>query len=149
MRDQLRVRSTQLSFSMSKCAIALLCCAFSIEPLFAQELDWAYPGGDVYNERFQSIDLINPSNVSQLKVAWSFTGDGTEAASPDATPLVVDGMMYMTGNNGGVFALNPTTGKQIWHYTPTGGGGINRGLGYGQGLIFYGQHSTLLALNAK
>ena len=37
MRNQLPVRSTQFSFPMSKCAIALLCCAFSIEPLFAQD----------------------------------------------------------------------------------------------------------------
>ena len=72
MRNQLPVRSTQFSFLMSKCAIALLCCAFSIEPLFAQELDWPYYGNDVYNSRFQNIDQINPSNVSQLKPAWTF-----------------------------------------------------------------------------
>src|SRR5580693_2706916 len=113
MRNQLSERSTVLSFSMWKCAIALLCCAFSIEPLFAQELDWKYNGADVYNSRFQSIDLINPANVSQLKPAWSFTGGTTEAVSTDATPIVVDGVMYISGNNGGVFALNPTTGKQI------------------------------------
>ena len=44
MRNQLPVRSTQFSFPMWKCAIALLCCAFSIEPLFAQEVDWPYYG---------------------------------------------------------------------------------------------------------
>src|SRR5580658_428142 len=107
MQIRLPARSTQFSFSIWKCAIALLCCAFSIEPLFAQEVDWQYNGGDVWNSRFQSIDQINPSNVSQLKLAWSFTGDTTEAASAEATPLVVDGVMYMSGNNGGVFALNP------------------------------------------
>src|ERR1700723_1640094 len=120
MRIQLPVRPSQFSFSISKCAIALLCCAFSIEPLFAQELDWAYFGNDASNSRFQSIDQINPSNVSQLKLAWSFTGGGTtEHASGEATPLVINGVMYMTGSNGGVFALNPATGKQIWHYTPS------------------------------
>jgi hypothetical protein len=51
MRNQLPVRSTQFGFPMStgKCAIASLCCAFSIEPLFAQEVDWPYHGADVYN----------------------------------------------------------------------------------------------------
>src|SRR5580704_11097005 len=149
MRDQLAVRSIQFSFSVWKYAIALLCCAFSIEPLFAQEVDWTYNGADVYNSRFQSIDQINPSNVSQLKLAWSFTGNTTESASAEATPLVVDGVMYISGNNGGVFALNPTTGKQIWHYTPPTAGGANRGVAYGQGLIFYGQGANLVALTAK
>ncbi len=149
MRMQLPMRSTHFTFPMSKCAIALFCCAFLIEPLFAQELDWAYHGGDLWNRRFQNIDQINPSNVSQLKLAWSFTGDTTEQASTEATPLVVDGVMYITGNNGGVFALNPTTGKQIWHYTPSPAGGASKGVAYGQGLIFYGQQANLIALNAK
>jgi PQQ-dependent dehydrogenase (methanol/ethanol family) len=141
--------SSQFSFPMGKCAVALLCCAFSIEPLFAQELDWPYFGADVYDSRFQNIDLINPSNVSELKVAWSFTGGTTEQVSAQATPLVVDGVMYITGNNGGVFALNPTTGKQIWHYTPSPAGGASKGVAYGQGLIFFGQATNLVALNAK
>jgi quinohemoprotein ethanol dehydrogenase len=155
MRIQLPARSTQFSFSIGKCAIALLCCAFSIEPLFAQEVDWPYFGGDVYNSRYEDIDLINPSNVSQLKVAWSFTGSGTEVVSTEATPIVVDGVMYVTGNQGGVFALNATTGKQIWHYTsPTPG--TSKGVVYGEGLLFYGQgnafgggEANLVALNAK
>jgi hypothetical protein len=40
MRNQSPVRSAQFSFSMWRRAVALLCCAFSIEPLFAQEVDW-------------------------------------------------------------------------------------------------------------
>jgi quinohemoprotein ethanol dehydrogenase len=152
MRNQLPVRSTHFGFpiSISKCAVALLCCAFCIEPLFAQEVDWPYNGADVYNSRFQSIDQINLSNVSQLKLAWSFSGGTTEAAAAESTPLVVDGVMYISGNNGGVFALNPTTGKQIWHYTGSPGGSSNRGVAYGQGLIFYGQPgANLAALDAK
>jgi quinohemoprotein ethanol dehydrogenase len=149
MQNQLPARSTLFNFPMSKCAIALLCCAFSIEPLFAQEVDWPYFGADLYNSRYADIDLINPSNVSQLKLAWSFTGNGTEAVSAEATPIVVDGVMYVTGNRGGVFALNPTTGKQIWHYTNTASGS-SKGLVYGQGLLFYGDgEANLLALNAK
>jgi quinohemoprotein ethanol dehydrogenase len=154
MRNQLQVRSTHFSFRMSmwKCAIALLCCAFSIEPLFAQEVDWAYFGHDVDNQRYADIDLINLSNVSQLTVAWHFTGDATEAVSTESTPIVVDGVMYVSGNNSGVFALNPTTGKQIWHYIPSPAvpANTNRGVVYGQGLIFLGQsYANLVALNAK
>ena len=120
MRSQLRMRATQFSFSMWKCAIALLCCAFSIEPLFAQSLDWRYYGQDVYNSRFQNIDQINPTNVSQLKPAWTFhTGISDPNMSMEMTPLVVNGVMYITTGDDDVFALSPTTGKQIWHYHPS------------------------------
>ena len=44
MRNQLPAGSTQFRFLISKCAIAVLSCAFSIEPLFAHEVDWAYGG---------------------------------------------------------------------------------------------------------
>jgi quinohemoprotein ethanol dehydrogenase len=154
MRNQLQ-RSRWFRFQMPKCAIALVCCAFSVEPLFAQEVDWPYFGADLGNSRYANIDLINPSNVSQLKVAWSFTGSGGEAVSVEATPIVVDGVMYVTGNNGGVFAVNPTTGKQIWHYTSTSPG-TSKGVVYGNGMLFYGQGNAfgagepyLVALNAK
>src|SRR3984885_945122 len=143
MRNQLWVRSTQFDFSMWRCAIALLCCAFSIEPLFAQEVDWAYNGGDVYNTRFQNIDQINPSNVAQLKPAWTFhTGVNDPNMSMEMTPLVVNGTMYVTTGLDDVFALSATTGKQIWAYHPTDMPPLsqitaqsvaNRGVAYGQG----------------
>src|ERR1700733_3678148 len=163
MRSQLPVRSTQFSFpmSISKCAMALLCCAFSIEPLFAPELDSAPNANHVSNSRFQSIDQITPANVSQLKEAWVFhTGTGGPTKAMEMTPLVVNGVMYVTDGVDDVFALNPTTGKQIWKYTafdtPTvsallnPSGRINRGVAYGQGLVFIGRlDATLVALNAK
>jgi PQQ-dependent dehydrogenase (methanol/ethanol family) len=141
---------------MWKCAIALVCCAFSIEPLFAQELDWPYYGADVYNTRYADIDQINPSNISQLKPAWTFhTGVGN--AGMEMTPLVVDGVMYITASDDEVFALNPTTGAQIWKYTPTDMPPLstlavpanNRGVAYGQGLIFDARmDAKLVALNS-
>ena len=161
MRNQLPMRSIQFSFPMSKCAIALLCCAFSIEPLFAQEVDWAYNGNDVYNSRFANIDQINPSNVSQLKPAWTFhTGISDPNMSMEMTPLVVNGVMYITTGDDDVFALNPTTGAQIWHYHPTDMPKIstlpvccnndNRGVAVGMGMVFDARlDAKLVALNAK
>jgi quinohemoprotein ethanol dehydrogenase len=161
MRNHLAVRSTHFSFSMSKCAIALLCCAFSIEPLFAQEVDWPYYGADVYNSRFANIDQINPTNVSQLKPAWTFhTGVFDPNMAMEMTPLVVNGVMYITTGDDDVFALNPTTGVKIWHYSPTDMPKIstlavccnndNRGVGYGMGLVFDARlDGNLVALNAK
>src|SRR6202046_1867564 len=161
MRIQLPVRSTQFGFPMSKCAVALLCCAFSIKPLFAQTLDWPYYGADVYNTRFADIDQINPTNVSTLKPVWTFhTGISDPNMSMEMTPLVVNGVMFITTGDDDVFALNPTTGKQIWHYAPTDMPKIstlpvccnndNRGVAYGMGMVFNARlDGKLVALNAK
>jgi quinohemoprotein ethanol dehydrogenase len=161
MRNRLPVESIQFSFPMWKCAIALLCCAFSIEPLFAQEVDWPYHGADVYNSGFANIDQINPSNVSQLKPAWTFhTGLNAPNAALEMTPIVVDGVMYVTDGDDDAFAVNPTTGKQIWAYHPTdmvsistlplSGPPNNHGVAYGQGLIFLARlDARLVALDAK
>ena len=162
MRNQFPARSTQFGFSIWKCAIASLCCAFSIEPLVAQEVDWAYNGHDVYNERYADIDQINPSNVSQLKPAWTFhTNIFDPNMSMEMTPLVVNGVMYVTTGDDDVFALNPATGKQIWAYHPAADmpalntipiccGRDNRGVAYGMGMVFDARlDSVLVALNAK
>jgi quinohemoprotein ethanol dehydrogenase len=164
MRNQLPVRSTQFSFPMPKCAIALLCCAFSIEPLFAQELDWSNYGNDVGNMRYANIDQITPANVSQLKPAWTFhtavLGDAN--MSMEMTPIVINNVMYITTGDDDVFALNATTGKQIWHYSPTTDTppmplpstlpicchNDNRGVAVGGGLVFNARlDAKLVALN--
>jgi quinohemoprotein ethanol dehydrogenase len=147
--------------SMPKCATALLCCAFLIEPLCAQTLNWPYYGNDLNNSRYQNIDQINPTNVSQLKQAWTFhTGVlGDPNMSMEMTPIIVNGTMYITTGDDDVFALNPTTGKQIWHYAPTDMVKIstlpvccnndNRGVAYGNGMVFDARlDGNLVALNA-
>jgi alcohol dehydrogenase (cytochrome c) len=140
----------------------LLCCAFLIEPLCAQTVNWPYYGNDVSNSRYQNIDLINPSNVSQLKPAWTFhTGYLNDPnMSMEMTPIVVDGMMFVTTGDDDVFALNPTTGKQIWHYHPSDMpvpatlpiccNNDNRGVAVGGGMVFNARlDAKLVALNEK
>src|SRR6202012_1441571 len=74
--------------------------------------------------------------------------------------IMVNGMLYVTTGDDDVFALNPTTGKQIWHYTPSDMAKIstlpvccnndNRGVAYGMGLVFDARlDAKLVALNAK
>jgi quinohemoprotein ethanol dehydrogenase len=162
MRSQMRTRSMSLSIQLSQCAIALLSCAFLVEPSFAQEVDWPYYGNDQGNMRYQDIDQINPTNVSQLKPAWTFhTGVAADPnMSMEMTPLVVSGTMYVTSGDDDVFALNPATGKQIWHYAPADMPKIstlpvccnndNRGVAYGMGMVFDARlDGQLVALNAK
>jgi quinohemoprotein ethanol dehydrogenase len=129
--------------------------------LMAQTLAWPYYGADLYNSRYADIDQINPTNVSQLKPAWTFhTGVlGDPNMSMEMTPIIVNGTMYITTGDDDVFALNPTTGKQIWHYAPTDMVKIstlpvccnndNRGVGYGNGMVFDARlDGNLVALNA-
>ena len=112
--------------------------------------------------RYANIDQINPTNVSELKPAWTFhTGVlGDPNMSMEMTPIVVDGMMFITTGDDDVFALNPTTGKQIWHYAPTDMPKIstlavccnndNRGVAAGMGMVFDARlDGKLVALNAK
>ena len=122
-------------------------------------LNWPYYGNDPGNMRYQNVDQINPSNVSQLKPAWVFyTGVHDKNASMETTPLVLNGNMYLTSGDDDVFAVNAATGSQIWAYHPTDMPPLsklplccarnNRGVAQGQGRLYLARlDATLVALN--
>jgi PQQ-dependent dehydrogenase (methanol/ethanol family) len=131
----------------------------------ATEVDWSYYGNDQGNMRFQDVDQINLTNVSQLKPAWTFHTGVLPSANPrltlEMTPLMVNGTAYIASGIDDVYAVNPATGAQLWHYNPASDmpalstisiccGLDNRGVAYGSGLIFDARlDSNLVALNAK
>lgn len=155
-------RAVRGSFVALLCASAALSLGFTTPGLRAQEdnINWRYYGNDLANTRFQNIDQITTSNASQLKVAWVFhTGVADPNTAFEASPIVVDGRMYVSTGHDDVFALNAATGKQIWAYHPTDMPPLNslsiccnydnRGVAFGQGLIFEARlDATLVALNA-
>lgn len=163
MRDRLSVRSTRPSFSMLISAFALLYCLFNISPSFAQKaqnLDWRYVGNTLDNERYQNVDQINPGNVDKLQPVWIFhTGVFDPNMAMEMTPIVVNGVMYISTGDDDVYALNSETGKQIWAYHPTDMAlpstlpiccnNDNRGVAYNNGMIFNARlDGNLVALNA-
>ncbi len=85
------------------------------------------------SQRFYPLNSINKDNVVQLKVAWTFrTGDAyTPAHSKptafEATPLYIDGTLYISTPLGRAFALNAMTGQQLWAYDSH----IDKDAGYG------------------
>jgi quinohemoprotein ethanol dehydrogenase len=82
--------------------------------------------GRTYNEqRFSPLQQINDQNVSQLKLAWFYDLDTHRGQ--EATPLVIDGVMYFTSAWSKVFALNAATGALLWSYDPkvSGEWGVN------------------------
>src|SRR6476661_7093673 len=79
--------------------------------------DWRVAGGDPGNTRFSSLNQINVSNVAQLQVASVYqTGDGP--GEIQATPIVVDGVLYTTTPALRVVALDAATGRERWRFDP-------------------------------
>ena len=123
----------------------------SIEP----KRDWtAYDGGDTGN-RYSSLEQINKTNIGKLAPAWVFPVPG--APRLEVTPVVIDGVMYITGPNE-AYALDSITGRQIWAFrTPRtagllseAGGGANRGVAVaGDRVFMVTDHAHLLALDRR
>ena len=86
-------------------------------PALAQQgsTDWASQNIDLGNSRYAPLDQIATGNVDRLTMRWSFeTGPADNIAQ--ATPLVVDGVMYLH-SRATLFALNAATGEELWTAT--------------------------------
>jgi len=76
--------------------------------------NWVNYNGDYSGRRYSAMTQITPANVSHLAAKWVFH---TQEAGPlEGTPVVVDGVMFMTSGND-AYALNAETGKQLWHHS--------------------------------
>ena len=93
--------------------------------------DWASVGGDKGGMRYSGLAQIDRASVKKLAVAWIYhTGDAARSGTTiECTPIVIDGVMYLTTVKLKVVALNAATGKPIWEYDPHSSG-VNRGVGY-------------------
>jgi len=76
--------------------------------------NWISYNGDYSGRRYSSLSEISPKNVSQLRAQWIF--HIRDANELEVTPVVVDGIMFVTSAND-AFALDARTGRQIWHYS--------------------------------
>lgn len=77
---------------------------------------WHTPGGDFGENRFSPLTQINDSNVTKLGFAWEY--DTKTIRGLEATPVVVDGVMYTSGTWGKVYAVDAKTGVEIWFFDP-------------------------------
>ncbi|MDQ6666176.1 MAG: pyrroloquinoline quinone-dependent dehydrogenase [Acidobacteriota bacterium] len=91
----------------------------------ARAQDWPVYGGDADGTRYSPLKQITRANVARLKPAWTFhTGDfsdGTEypvKSAFEATPLMIDGVLYVVSAFDRLIALEPETGKQLWAFDP-------------------------------
>jgi alcohol dehydrogenase (cytochrome c) len=111
--------------------------------------------GDYTQQRYYPAKQINTGNVAKLRPAWIFQTDVKE--SMETTPIVVNGVMYVTTSFSHVYALDARTGEQLWHYKHDMGpittyccGPNNRGVAvYGDKVYVATLDSKLVALDAK
>ncbi|MHC8441306.1 MAG: outer membrane protein assembly factor BamB family protein [Candidatus Eutrophobiaceae bacterium] len=96
------------------CLSTLLCHISGFALAAGENADWSLYGHKLNNQRHSPLKQINQGNVSHLKPAWVYeTG---LKASFQASPIVVDGVMYITTPFNHVIALDASTGKDIWRY---------------------------------
>ncbi len=122
----------------------------------AEPQNWITHGGTYAEQRFANLDQINSGNAGQLGLAWSYDLDTNRGQ--EATPLVIDGVMYTTTAWSKVVALDAATGKVKWTYdpqVPKSRGqaaccdAVNRGLAAWGGKLFLGTlDGRLVALDA-
>src|SRR5712692_2729247 len=102
--------------------------------------NWLLPGHDYTNQRYVALEQVNTQNVKLLALRWKFSTGIQEAFQ--ATPLVADGVMYLTTPKNHLVALDARTGTQLWRYEyPLDTkalccGAANRGAGMGYGKVY-------------
>ena len=107
--------------------------AADVPPILPAD-EWTAYGRDAGGSRYSPLDQITSANITQLREAWRFrTGEAeprfaTEReTSLEVTPIVVDGIMYISTPLGRVTALDPMTGMEYWTFDPR----VDRSLQFG------------------
>jgi alcohol dehydrogenase (cytochrome c) len=105
-----------------------------IEHAESEPHNWLTYSGSYFSWRYSALDAINRDNVAALKLAWSLQLD-TQAPYTETTPLVIDGIMYLTTTESDVIATDAANGNVLWRYVsgtptdvPTCCGRVNRGV---------------------
>ncbi len=125
----------------------------------ARNADWPNWGNTPENTHFANLEEVDTGNVSKLKVAWS-RGEGAGQFAWETFPIVVGRTMYYDTGTDQVYAVDATTGKVRWSYTPqidflagpqiATAEPVSRGVTYGDGRIYVTTtDDQLIALSAK
>jgi quinoprotein glucose dehydrogenase len=157
---------------MRLCLIAIVCVLeFASQAAGEPErtVDWPGVGNDAGCMRYSELGQINRETVTRLKPVWTFHTrelEGRTGKTIECTPLVIEGVMYVTTGYLRVVALDATTGKELWQFDPLrehpfahhpASGGVNRGCAYwsdrkpgGERRIIHGtSDGRLFSLDAK
>jgi PQQ-dependent dehydrogenase (methanol/ethanol family) len=121
----------------------------------ASNSEWLTHGRTYSEQRNSPLDIINRNNVADLGLAWDFELDTDRGQQ--ATPLVIDGVVYLTTAWSKAFAVDARTGQEIWRYDPQVPGAkavdaccdvVNRGMAaWGDKVYFGALDGRLIALD--
>ena len=116
--------------------------------------DFPLAGGSYSNQRYSALTQINRSNITKLGGAWSMiVEERNRGGTLDGTPVVVDGVMYLSTGAKSVLALDVKTGDVKWRYRPEseeGKTGANKGVVVADGKVIVGRRdNVLLALDQQ
>lgn len=128
------------------------------EQHFPERMDWPLHGNDNGELRFSTLDQVNVDNVSELGLAWY--ADIPAIDGFEATPIVIDGVIYISTGFAIVYALDASTGKLLWEFDPqirldmgmfnSWAGRFNRGVAVLDGKVYVGTGDCrLLAIDAR
>jgi alcohol dehydrogenase (cytochrome c) len=118
--------------------------------------EWLTYSGSLDGRRYTTAKEITPANVAQLRIKWIRQFDATESKI-EATPLVADGLVFLTTPPANVVALDAKSGRVVWTYNrnvpadlPLCCGRVNRGLAILGNVLFFGSlDGYLVAINAN
>ena len=123
----------------------------------ATDVEWLKHGLDDGENRFSTLSDISDENVGDLGLAWFY--DYPTNRGMEATPLIIDGVMYTTSSWSLVYAHDAVTGELLWFYDPQVPPDwavhlccdvVNRGVAYQDGHLFFGTiDGRLISLNAE
>lgn len=120
-------------------------------------LDWPEYNGNATRSHYSEASQISAENVGQLKVAWTYASGGADTVfhrtQMQCNPIVIDGVLYGVSANTQAFALDATTGRELWKTNVTETEGTtSRGVSYwaegGEKTIFFGAGKWLHAVDA-
>ncbi len=117
--------------------------------------NWLMYGGNFKAWRYSALSQISKSNVKSLKLAWKLETGNHDAF--EASPLVINGVMYFTTPWNHVYAVNAKNGEVYWRYVhilpkslPLCCGAVNRGVAVADGKVFFGTlDAQVVALDAR
>jgi len=123
---------------------------------FGNPARWLTYSGDYSGQRHSPLTEITPANAADLRPMWTFQ-TGAIPGKFEATPIVIDGVVYISGPLDHVWALDGATGRQLWHYQrllPNGilacCGMVNRGVAVFHDRLYLATlDAHLVALNVK
>ncbi|MBW0105748.1 PQQ-dependent dehydrogenase, methanol/ethanol family [Pseudonocardia sp. KRD291] len=128
----------------------------------SEPANWLTYYGTYDGQRYSDLNQINKDTVKRLSPAWVFQAgavgmqSGASTYSFEASPLVVEGVMYVSGPDGRAWAIDAKTGQELWRYKHASPydvslccGNVNRGLAVGHGKVYmYTLNAHLIALDA-